>query len=83
MAKKKAVTKKHRHPAYDPVVEAGVVTLTLEQAHAAVLAIAEGLRSKQLSPLLRQRAVVAVTALNDVFGLGIGDARPAKRKVKA
>ena len=77
MAKKKA----HRHPSYDPTIEAGVVTLTLEQAHAAVLAIAEGLRSKQLSPLLRQRAVVVVTALNDVFGLGIGDARSAKRKV--
>jgi hypothetical protein len=72
--------KKHRHPSYDPVIEAGIVTLTLEQAHAAALAIAEGLRSERLSPLMRQRAVVAVTALNDVFGLGIGDARPAKRE---
>lgn len=74
MAKKKA----HRHPSYDPAIEAGVVTLTLEQAHAAALAIAEGLRSERLSPLMRQRAVVAVAALDDVFGLGIGQ---AKRKV--
>lgn len=74
MAKKKA----HRHPSYDPAIEAGVVTLTLQQAEAAVLAIAEGLRSERLSPLVRQRAAVAVTALNDVFGLGIG---AAKRKV--
>lgn len=81
MAKKKAVTKKHRHPAYDPVIEAGIVTLTREQAEAAALAIAEGLRVDRLTPLVRQRALVAVTALNDVFGLGIGDARPKKRKV--
>lgn len=80
MAKKKAA-KKHRHPSYDPAIEAGVVTLTLEQAHAAVLAIAEGLRSERLSPLMQRRAVVAVAALNDVFGLWIGDARPAKRTV--
>ena len=73
--------KKHRHPSYDPVIEAGEVTLTREQAEAAALAIAEGLRGERLPPLVRQRAVVAVTALNDVFGLGIGDARPEKRKV--
>jgi len=76
------MAKKHRHPSYDPAIESGVVTLTLEHAHAAVLAIAAGLRSGELSPMLRHRAVVAVSALNEVFGLGIGDARPRDREAK-
>lgn len=80
MAKKKAAKKKpHRHPAYDPTIEAGIVTLTREQATAAALAIAEGLRSERLTPMMRQRAVVAVAALDEVFGLGIA---PAKRRAK-
>lgn len=78
MAKKKAA-KKHRHTSYGSATEAGIVTLTLGRL--AVLAIAEGLRSERLSPLVRQRAVVAMEALNDVFGLGVGDARPTKQKV--
>lgn len=78
-AKKAVAKKKRHHPAYDPTIEAGTVTLTLQQAEGAVCAIAEGLRSGRLHPLLAQRAVVAVDALDAVFGLGI---RKKREKTK-
>lgn len=81
VAKKKPAAKKERHhPAYDPTLEAGTVTLTLQQAEGAVCAIAEGLRAGRLHPLLAQRAVVAVDALDAVFGLGIREKKKGKKK---
>ena len=78
MAKK---TKKRHHPDYDPEVEAGSIYIQKEVAVEVMLAIAGALKNcPSLTPLQSKRLCVAATVINDVFGLGVSKARPAKRK---
>lgn len=57
--------------AYDPIIDAGSVVLTGEQAKALVLAVADSIRHGKNDEITMRRMIVAVEALNDVFDLGI------------
>lgn len=59
--------------AYDPMIDAGSVVLTGEQAKALVVAVADSIRhgSGRDDEILMARMMAAVEALNHVFELGI------------
>lgn len=79
MAKKKAVKRKAKprhHPDYDPELGCGSLYLQEEVAVQVMLAIAYSLRhNKKLDDIDEQRLCVAATVINDVFGLGIKEAK--------
>ena len=57
--------------AYDEEIDVGAVVLTGEQARALVVAVADAIRHGGHDPIVARRMVLAVEALNDVFGLEI------------
>lgn len=59
--------------AYDADIDVGSVVLAGEHARAIVLAVADSLRSGKHSSAIKAHMLAAVTSLNNVFRLGIGE----------
>lgn len=57
---------------YDPDVGCGAVLLTLEQAHAVALAIAESIRSGEFDETITRRMIQAMSIIDHTFRLNIG-----------